>query len=684
MKIQKYITTGILAAAAMALVSTAPRAQAQNQGLGQYGSVQKNTTLEFGFPTTGPSEGIFADPAWVSWYNVGSVNDDATTGYGNNAPGANTANYGSLMVVTPYPATGASQNVFFGGFDDGWGWDDNEQADLTTYASLDFWILVQPGTTLSSSGDFGTIGVGFQDHIGALGYPTIPAAAATRWQHISCPIVQSAIGSTLSQLEGEPCFNVANWGGYPAPGTTFTFWLANITLVALPVNTPPPPPPTMTGPTPAISGLNVITTDNTGANGRQQVMCTNDGVDGNDSFAAQATVTYSFTIKEFPVQDVDAMAANFFIVNGVDTTAAGATPTIPDQYDTAADWNMQNVAFMCVQSSGAGNGGYINFRQKTNAPNSNTGIWGWSVFLKDTNALTGDCTGTWTVTFSSFGTVVTLTGPGGNTVTSNLDGNLAAAFAEANGPSSFLLGSQANNANSTGQSVVFSQFSRTGNHSFTDNFTADSALDATHWMDFGAQPGGVVLVPPTASWWIDWTLPALNFAPVVAPIGTSDWTIVTPITQYSSAGEVWALIPNSSLPSAVAGQFAAEKLTYSKLVVVLPGQSFTTGVAPGYSGTPTAVTGGDSGFAQENISVYAVDSDYNLITSVNDSINITSTDGSCTLPNPESLVSGTLTFSTSNSSFYFGQEGTFTVTATDGTAPNTSITGTSASVVVGP
>jgi hypothetical protein len=478
-------------------------------------------------------------------------------------------------------------------------------------------------------------------------------------------------------------------GSYPAAGTTTTFWLANVGLY--PFVCCPEPPPIMTGPSPVIDGLNCIFTT-AGAGGQHnsyQVMNTNDANDGNDSFAAQSTVNYSFTIKEFPVNAASANGVNgpqahFFIVNGRDTTNMTANPQIPGPFDQAADWNMQNCIFVSVQSLGAGNGGIMNFRHKINESGGNSQIFaGTDASLVDTNTATLDCTGTWQVTFSGSGTAITLTGPSGATATGTLSNEVAAAFAESNGPSAFLLGGQPNTTTDGGSSVVYSQFSRTGNHAFTDNFSTDPALNTNLWMNFSMDVNGLVLVPPSAAWWIDWTLPAAGYVPIVAPIGAANWSVVTPIAQITNNGEEWALIPASALPSATAGQFAAKRLTYSQLLVVLPGQNFTPGVSPGYSGTPTEVTNAvANGGAEENITVYAVDAGYNLVTSVNDVIEISSTDTAAILPGNETMANGILTFSASNSPFYFEDDGTWTITAQDVTVATPLITGTSAPVVV--
>src|SRR5271157_1045781 len=215
----------LLMSAALAMVALGPRAQA-NQNLGSPG-IKQYLPLVFEFPTTGPKEPPFPDPTWIYWYNTPGGNTpittDPTTGLANPTPGSNTSSLGSLKIVTPWPASGASQDVFFGCFDDGSPYDFTELADLTTYRNISFSILVQPGTALNGSGNYGAINAGFCDTSYGwqqAGSVTIPAAAAYSWQRLTVPIVQSQVGAGLNRYEPDIAFQYDNWGGYPAAGTT--------------------------------------------------------------------------------------------------------------------------------------------------------------------------------------------------------------------------------------------------------------------------------------------------------------------------------------------------------------------------------------------------------------------------------------------------------------------------------
>ena len=99
---------------------------------------------------------------------------------------------------------------------------------------------------------------------------------------------------------------------------------------------------------------------------------------------------------------------------------------------------------------------------------------------------------------------------------------------------------------------------------------------------------------------------------------------------------------------------------FTKLQNLVPGESASPGSGTGKTGTPDVQTAG----IPFNVTVNAVDADWNLVNTVTDVVSITSSDGGATLPSNAALVSGTgirsVTFSTN---------GSFTVTASDVTDP---------------
>ena len=109
---------------------------------------------------------------------------------------------------------------------------------------------------------------------------------------------------------------------------------------------------------------------------------------------------------------------------------------------------------------------------------------------------------------------------------------------------------------------------------------------------------------------------------------------------------------------------------YSRLQVLLPGETAAPGSPSGKTGSPTAQTVG----VPFNITVRACDNTWTTVTSVTNQIQILCSDASATLPTPSLLSAGVGTFQVT-----FNAGGTFTVFAhdqTDGTIPD----GTSSSV----
>ena len=110
---------------------------------------------------------------------------------------------------------------------------------------------------------------------------------------------------------------------------------------------------------------------------------------------------------------------------------------------------------------------------------------------------------------------------------------------------------------------------------------------------------------------------------------------------------------------------------FSKLQLLMPGETASPGSASGKTGAPTARTAGTA----FNVTVNAVDDNWNLVSTVTDTVGISSSDANATPPANNSLASGTRTFSVT-----LRTAGSATVTASDITdvtkAPNTSPTTT--------
>lgn len=124
-----------------------------------------------------------------------------------------------------------------------------------------------------------------------------------------------------------------------------------------------------------------------------------------------------------------------------------------------------------------------------------------------------------------------------------------------------------------------------------------------------------------------------------------------------------ALLIGAMFPSAALAQ-------YTRLQVLMPGETAAPGTPSGKSGTPRAQVVG----VPFSITVRACDNSWNTITSNSNTIQVTSSDVSATLPSPAQLTSGTRIFQVT-----FNAAGNFTVQAHD-QSDNTIPDATSSSV----
>src|SRR5207247_864923 len=108
---------------------------------------------------------------------------------------------------------------------------------------------------------------------------------------------------------------------------------------------------------------------------------------------------------------------------------------------------------------------------------------------------------------------------------------------------------------------------------------------------------------------------------------------------------------------------------FTKLQILVPGESAAPGTTSGKGGTPTAQTAG-SAFS---VTVNAVDANWNVVTNIGDTVGITSSDSNATLPSNLALTGGAQTFGVTLRTI-----GSATASASDNTdntkGPNTSPT----------
>ena len=664
--------------------------------VGSAGQIQAQTTLTNTYiqtfstgGSTTPFAGSGSVAGWLYWYsvlgNVAMTNDPTMDAGGDPTSG-------SLQVYIPFGASG-NQQLFFGSFDNEYGYDFTETANGLLYTNVTFDIRVAAGTKPDSNGDFGSLGVGFYQ-TGTMGSLTIPGSASNGWVHMSIPIDHtiSGINSIAAFL-----FSYTSYGGYPT--NPITFWLDN---VALNLGGPPPAPPTLSLEK-AVPGLNIIDSSK-GVNDRESIMSTT--TSGISWVNSASPVTYSFTITNFPDSATyPGFAAYIFLIPGpYGSEGAQTAPyaNIPS-YETAPDYNETNVVFLDVEngSYNVTNSGVVTsvqgatafFRYKVNEPNGNAMIYGYGLYTNapgtgSTNFGSGTlggvnsptALGTWSITFNN-NTSITLTAPNGNSSSFTMPAFDAAMFSDASG-FTFLLGSQPNSTAAIGQKVVYSSVQIHGSTvPVLDNFLADPVLNTNQWTLLASAPVGVLVVPSSTAFWVDWTLPDIGFSLQSAKAlggGAASWTgsSIAPVGQIGSLRKT--LIPTNALPGGSTGFFDLVQHTFTQLQILLPGETNAPNTLTGKTGTPTPLSlSASEGF--ENVTVNAVDGNYNIVSGVTDNIQITTTDGSAFTPLDTPLVNGTAVIS----GLDFQDTGSWTVTATDESTATISPV-TSSAVTVGP
>jgi hypothetical protein len=379
-------------------------------------------------------------------------------------------------------------------------------------------------------------------------------------------------------------------------------------------------------------------------------------------WVGQSNVTYSFTITNFPsAATYPGYQAHIFV-----TTGAGNNSSL--------DYGESNVVWLNVQANADGTA-FANFRYKIYEPQANTNMFGPEYIQTPPLSSAGTLIalgaptvlGTWSMTFNQ-DTNVTVRGPGGVSTNFNLRADVPVPFVD---PLNFVFGAQPNGSNNVGQVVVLADASitneGTGVALVSDNFMLDNSLDTTTtWSLLAQAPNSVQLFGNDPGQKIvQWTLPDTGFGLQTTTnlANPGSWTTLSgneansgfPAVLYSVSGNRVAIVPSANLgPNQ--NFFRLFTRRFTKLQVLMPGETAAPGTATGKTGTPDPQFAG----APVTVTVNAVDANWNLATSASDTIRITSNDGLATLPADLPLLGGTATFQVT-----FNTVGSATVTASD-------------------
>ncbi len=660
MKINRYLQTAFLAVVGLALATTSGLAQLQTNVL-----IEPSGTDTGGSGTGNQLAVTFGSSVWQNWFvnNPGITNYSLTFDTNNPPPTGDIL--GSVLQEQDWDGVNGGTLSTFACVDNNfWG---GATVDMTKFTSLDFDFKYDTNSTIQPTNRAQFNVMVDNSRVSSVGVSLTNLANAGvtasnfdgAWHHLSIGIPSTIAGVTASKGPGFELFNPAGTAG------GFRYWVANLTLIGR--NTPPPPPTVAT--TPIIPGLWQFA-DQTPNYNRQDIETVPDNSQFNlDWVGRPKPVTYSWTIGAFP--KTGGFDADMTITPDPASSINYADP----------DWSATNAIWLNIQANGDGTI-TAGIAWKTNSPAANGQFFAQPGQMipgnvENTGFTVPSAVGTWSLTFTS-DTAFTLTAPNGAHTNAALPADIASAYTNV----SFNLNSTMNQNANAGQYCVYTALNITGVQTPVHE-TFQGGLN-TPFLQLVSQGYGTAnLNPPNQifattddAFWFNWTLPDAGYSPVSRPrIGTGSWNDLGLTNILLNGGSRWILVPKANLPSPSQGYFALVKRVFTKLQVLFPGETAAPGTPTGKTGTPDPYSIATNSLA--TFTVNAVDSNWFPITTVNDTIMITSSDNSASLPPNLPLINGTGQYS-----LQFGTAGTWTVTATDVTTNATA--GVSSPIVVGP
>jgi hypothetical protein len=229
----------------------------------------------------------------------------------------------------------------------------------------------------------------------------------------------------------------------------------------------------------------------------------------------------------------------------------------------------------------------------------------------------------------------------------------------------------ANDGHNNNASGTFSRVTITGTAApIDDNFTGAALTTKYAWRKTSANI--VQYVAPGTAWVIGWSAPAIGFNPFVAASLSGSWSPLA-VSPYQNGTNIYATVLTSDLPAGNKAFFRVAKYPFTKLQVLMPGETAAPYTTTGKTGTPDA----QAVNVPFQVTVNAVDQYWKVVPST-DEIAITSSDPNVLQPPNAALVGGSQTFWVTFGSI---SPPNFTVTASDVTdATKTANTGTPTAV----
>ena len=534
--------------------------------------------------------------------------------------------------------------------------------DCRNYVNVEWDVKVDVAkSNTADDGTFGMIQVVGQGWEGANGNPAglgwvslgnaITVTNKSGWQHMKQSLL--AYPYNLNKLVFSLVVN-------PGKGT-ITYLIDNVKLTA-----PPQPPPTLSTEK-AIPGVEFIAASS-GQWDRQNIRT----IGTNYSWLGRkGSVSYSVDIAR--QASVQGFRSHMFLVPGISN---------PSRSDS--DWHETNCLMVAIYSNPAGSA-TASIHCKVNAPDNNgrqfedTATGGGNLGgITSTKGV-----GTWTLTFSQDSNII-LTAPDGSGLTNTIPAEIIDVW-KTYPTMQFAVGVMPGNPAFIGQKVNITgiRINGTAAPDLDANFITGKLDTNSTWSIVAASPTyGVQQMPSDAVCWINWTLPASGFRLQATPLlGSPSWKSVT-LSGFNAGDMRYGLLRKGELPFPDAGFFRLIKSDYSKLLILLPGETAAPGTPTGKTGTPTSQQAGQP----FDITVKAVDVDWFPISGIDHNIRIKSTDEFAMvnwgyLPLDTTLVNGV--FNSSAGSCSFSAQGNWTFRVEDTTNPAITVY-TSAPVKVTP
>jgi hypothetical protein len=589
----------------------------------------------------------------TAWGQAVTELDLAMDNTGNNG--------GSLHISSDFTGTPPDDNrnvITVMGNYGGWLWNGDVRTNLLDYTHLEFdlrWDSARSTLSIAnfndSGGDNGLViwsaryTTDWQWGV-ELGRITIPEEAANGWVRISVPIdpktpdLDESAGVVFKKWVPQ---ETADAGGVAA------FWIDNLELIASEV---PIEPPTLSINMDVKTGLNLITL--AGSEWQRQGIRT---VGTNYSWVGSPTpATYEFTVSEMPDTNYAGFHTHIFLAPN--DTRAG----------TGVDWTLPDIVRfeMSLQADGSG---LATLRYKTDSPDSNGTMYGGDGQLASVTNPTA--LGRWGFTFNDE-VNVTIFSP---TMTTNVLFP-AAATTKFDAPLTVYLGCMPNAPARVGQKAVLAQAKVqgvVGGQDLSDDFSGP--LNPSLWELAAENPSGVMILTDDAACWLGWSLPDTGFGLQAATdLMTTDWSLFAGATAPLPTGPTKTVLVNKSgLPDSHQNYWRLKGRAFTKLQVLLPGETAAPGTATGKTGTPNP----QILYSNFDVIINAVSDDWTLMRNVTDTVTFSSTDQDI-LAEDVVLVNGTAT-----AVMNMGNAGTHTITASDVTNPSI-VPGTSSQFMVNP